>query len=87
MARPKAPVGAPRQSVVSSGHRARLEALRDRLAEAVEDAGPRDLAPLAGRYQAVLVELAALPDVKEASALDDLASRRAKRRRPAAKAQ
>jgi hypothetical protein len=61
-------------------HRARLEALRDRLAAAIEDAGARDLAPLAGRYQAVLAELAALPTVTEVDEVDDLAAKRRARR-------
>ena len=80
MARPQSPVGAPRIPAATTDHRTRLEALRDRLEAALEDAGHRDLAPLAARYQAVLAELAGLPEVKESDDVDDLASRRAARR-------
>jgi hypothetical protein len=45
-------------------HRERLERLRDRLADAVEDASNRDLAPLAARYEAVLERLAVMADPK-----------------------
>ena len=60
--------------------RKRLEALRDRLTDAVAEAGARDLAPLSGQLRAVLNDLAALPDVTEASDVDDLAAQRARRR-------
>ncbi len=80
MARRQAPVGAPKPPTVRDDQRRRLEALRDRLEAAVAEAGHRDLAPLAARYQAVLAELAALPEVKDADGLDDLAARRAGRR-------
>ena len=43
-------------------HRTRLEALRDRLAGAIETASDRDLAPLSARYESVLEKLAALPN-------------------------
>lgn len=48
-------------------HRARLEALRDRLEARLDDASDRDLAPLAARYEAVLEKLAAMPDPNAAA--------------------
>lgn len=85
MARPLTPVGAPKSSPGQADHRARLTALRDRLEAALDEAGTRDLAPLAGRYQAVLAELAAMPAVDEQVVTnDDLAAARAARRRAAA---
>lgn len=80
MPRPQAPVGAPRVPEGVTDHRARLERLRDRLADAIDEAGHRDLAPLAARYQAVLAELAALPETTKRDGVDDLAGRRAARR-------
>jgi hypothetical protein len=80
MARPQAPVGAPRASEASEDHRQRLERLRDRLEQAIEAASDRDLAPLAARYQSVLAELAALPNETEGSGFDDLSAARARRR-------
>lgn len=80
MARPQAPVGAPRTQPPGSDHRRRLERLRDRLEAAMDDAGTRDLAPLAGRYQAVLTELASLPAIEESDGIDDLSAARRRRR-------
>lgn len=80
MARPQAPVGAPRSQGPDEDRRKRLEALRDRLEVAVAEAGHRDLAPLAARYQSVLAELADLPTAKGSDGLDDLAARRRSRR-------
>lgn len=80
MPRKAAPVGAAKVDFGALEHRQRLESLRDRLTEAVASAGSRDLAPLAGQLRAVLVELAAVPDVKKASDVDDLAAKRARRR-------
>ena len=80
MARPQAPVGAPRTQQPDEDRRNRLEALRDRLEAAIAEAGHRDLAPLAARYQSVLAELASLPAVKESDGIDDLAKRRQVRR-------
>lgn len=66
--------------VVSRGDfRASLEALRDRLAVAVDGAEPRELAALARQLSDVLRLLASLPG-EEQSELDDLASKREKRR-------
>ena len=80
MARPQAPVGAPKQDPGTAEHRRRLEALRDALTVAIAEAGSRDLAPLAGQLRAVLKDLSAIPDVAEASDVDDLAAKRARRR-------
>jgi len=78
--RPKAPVGAPKSPLPSEDHRKRLEALRDRLEGAIADASQRDLAPLAGRYQSVLTDLAALPVVEDSDGIDDLSTARRRRR-------
>lgn len=80
MARRQAPVGAPKEPAGTTEHRRRLEALRDALTAAIANAGNRDLAPLAGQLRAVLSDLAALPDMTEASDVDDLAAKRARRR-------
>lgn len=80
MPRKPAPVGGPRPKLADDDRRARLEALRDRLEAAVRDAGHRDLAPLAARYQAVLADLASLPVVTEVDDVDDLVARRRARR-------
>jgi hypothetical protein len=80
VARRLTPVGAPQASDGTADHRKRLEALRDRLESAIEDAAHRDLAPLAARYQAVLSELAGLPDAEGSDGFDDLAARRRDRR-------
>lgn len=83
MARSAAPVGVG-SSDGAKDHRARLAALRDRLESAVAEAANRDLAPLAARYQAVLAELAAMPEAEGSDGVDDLAGRRAARRAGAA---
>lgn len=80
MAKTPAPVGAPKVAMAVDDQRKRLESLRDRLADAIDEAGHRDLAPLAARYQAVLAELAGLPAVKGSDGVDDLAARRQNRR-------
>ncbi len=84
MARRQAPVGPSPSAGGSGDHRARLEALRDRLESAVGEAGHRDLAPLAGQLRQVLAELAALGDTKETSGVDDLRAARERRRAGAA---
>ncbi len=63
--------------------RDRLTALRDRLEAAISTCEPRELAPLAKQYRDTLLELDTMP-AKEASRVDDLASRRAARRATAA---
>ena len=79
MARPAAPVGAPHPSP-DDDRRRRLEDLRDRLEAAIAEAGHRDLAPLAARYQSVLSDLAALPVTEESDGIDDLSAARRRRR-------
>lgn len=82
MARTPTPVGPPPPPVDQSDRRDRLERARDRLAEEIENASARDLAPLVGRYQSVLADLAeiAAEDVRESDDLDDLSAARARRR-------
>lgn len=83
MARPQAPVGAPKETAPSADYRARLLALRDRLAVAIESAGDRELAPLTARYVDVLDRVAALPEIKtEGDVVDDLTARRARNAAP-----
>lgn len=72
-------------AVVATGKRRdSLEALRDHLAEELENA-PAGIAigPIAKELRTVMSELDALPDGKE-STVDDLAKRRASRRAAAA---
>jgi hypothetical protein len=85
VARPSTPVGPTKTAAPSADHVKRLEALRDRLATAIEGAGNRELAPLAARYQSVLAELATMTATTQTDGLDDLAKRR-QRRRAASKA-
>jgi hypothetical protein len=80
MPRPQAPVGALRNPSPDEDRRTRLTGLRDRLEAAIADAGHRDLAPLAARYQSVLAELAALPVAEESDGIDDLSAARRRRR-------
>ncbi len=80
MATPPTPIGRQGVSKAASDHRARLVSLRDGLTEKLDEAGPREYAPLAGQLRACLADLAALPDVTEASLDDDLRKRRAARR-------
>ncbi|GAB4006677.1 hypothetical protein [Nocardioides ultimimeridianus] len=54
-----------------SDRRAALEALRDRLADGIEAASPRDLGPLGRLYAQVLRDLADLPAPPERSPLAD----------------
>lgn len=86
MATPPTPVGPLAVPESVSDHRKRLEALRDALTAAMEGAGPRDLAPIAGQLRRVLADLSALPDVTEVSDVDDLAAKRARRRAASASA-
>lgn len=63
--------------VIKAGdHRASLEALRDSLAEALDEAEPNVIAQIAGRLQAVLRELAELPGERKVTKADELANRR-----------
>ena len=63
----------------SGNHRQALEAMRDSLAAAMDAAEPAVVAQIAGRLQAVLSELATLPDVEE-DEVDELARNRKARR-------
>lgn len=66
---------------VGTGDRiASLKQLRYRLAEAIEEAPPSAIAPLAKQLCAVMAELESLAPKREASKLDDLAAKRAARR-------
>lgn len=78
MAKPAAPVGAPKPPSQDEDYRTRLLALRDRLEAAIGKAGDRELAPLSARYIDVLDRVAALPEVKESDVVDDLTARRAR---------
>ena len=72
--------------VVANGNRRdSLEALRDHLAQELENA-PAGLAigPIANQLRVVLAELDALPDARQESTVDDLAKRRSTRRAAAA---
>ena len=66
---------------VGSGDRYRaLVALRDRLAGDLEGLDARYVAPLAKQLADVIREIDSLPQSREASTVDDLASKRAARR-------
>lgn len=66
-------------TVVKDGDlRKSLEALRDQLAQAMDEANPAIKAQLAGRLQAVLTQLDALPATTR-SVLDELGAKRADR--------
>jgi len=80
MARPQAPVGAPRTPLPSEDQRKRLEALRDLLEGRLDGASDRDMAAIAARYQSVLADLAALPVIEESNGIDDLSAARRRRR-------
>lgn len=68
-------------AVVAGGdQRASLEALRDRLAAAVDFAEPRELAPLARQLSLVLAEIAALPDASARNPINEIAERAAAKR-------
>lgn len=71
-------------AVESGDRRKALEALRLKLAQAMEACDPEKLAPLATRLQAVVDALDGLADGREDSASDDLAAKRAARRAAAA---
>jgi hypothetical protein len=75
-----APQTVPLTEVLRAGdHRASLEALRDELARGMEDASPNVKPQYAARIQAVLAELAELPNA-EPTQVDDLVDRRKARR-------
>lgn len=68
------------KEAAAAGHRPGLEAMRDKLAEAMDLAEPSVVAQVAARLQAVLKELADM-DAGEVrgSTVDEIASRRADR--------
>jgi len=68
------------QVVAGGDYRASLEAIRDRLAAEMATAEGASLASVAKQLADVLSRLENLPS-KEASALDDLAKRRTRRRK------
>jgi len=74
------------KSIVALGDRRKsLEALRDHLAaELLEGPSTVAIAPIAKELRAVIEELDSLPLGKEESKVDDLAAKRATRRRKAA---
>lgn len=68
-------------AVVNEGdHKASLEALRGRLAREIDRSEGRDVAPLAKQLADVLRELHGQPVRGEASVVDELAERAARRR-------
>jgi hypothetical protein len=69
------------EAAASGDKRATLIALRDRLAQEIEQAGARDLAPLSRQLTDVLNQLDEFPNEKEVSAADDIAKRREERRK------
>jgi hypothetical protein len=72
-------VGQRPSTVVRNGdHRLSLIAIRDKLAEELDEAFGRDSAVIAKQLAEVIREIESLPG-KEASAVDDLAARRARR--------
>jgi hypothetical protein len=66
--------------------RARLAALRDRLADQITSADERALPALSREYRAVLADLEALPSESSTATVDQLKERRAERRRRGAAA-
>lgn len=75
------------ESAESGDRLATLRDLRDLLArEVVACESPKDLAPLSGRLQAVLAEIAGLePKKSEGDGIDEIAQRRSARRASASK--
>jgi len=74
-------MGEPLKAALRAGDlRKQLETLRDFLADRLEEAPPRDQAPLAAQLRAILDDLNGLPVPKGESKLDDLSRRRAARR-------
>ena len=61
-------------------HRAALTALRDILADSIRSADPNVVPQVAARLQAVLAEIAALPQPAAKSTADELREKRERRR-------
>jgi hypothetical protein len=72
------------ETVRAGDRRASLEAIRDSLAVAMDNAEPNVIAQIAARLQAVIREIGELPDGKKVSKADELAARRKARRAAAA---
>jgi predicted transcriptional regulator len=68
---------------VATDQRTALEAIRDRLAIELEEAGGRDVASIARELRLTLAEIENLPSKREESKVDDLTARREQRRRAA----
>ncbi|MCZ7413069.1 hypothetical protein [Streptomyces sp. WMMC897] len=77
-------VGEVRAAAAGGDRRAVLEAIRNRLAEELDDAEGAQAASVAKELRAVMAELNALPGGKEVSPLDELTARREARRADAA---
>jgi hypothetical protein len=73
-------MAAKREPVPEPSVRARLEAVRDRLALAIGEADPKELPALSREYRATLAEIEALPKEKGSATVDQLKERRAARR-------
>jgi hypothetical protein len=68
------------RDAAEKGHREGLEAMRDKLAEAMDLAEPSVVAQVAARLQAVLKELAEMDAaVPKGSTVDEIAQRRSDR--------
>jgi hypothetical protein len=65
---------------VAQDRRTALESIRDRLAQELEVAEGREVAPIARELRLTIAELEGLPGGREESPVDDLAARRQKRR-------
>lgn len=70
-------------TVRNGSRREALEAIRDRLATALQDAEGRDAAPLAKELRAVIAELDSMPTAAEVSPVADLRARIAARKQAA----
>lgn len=68
---------------VATDQRTALEAIRDRLALELEEAGGRDVASIARELRLTLAQIENLPSKREESKVDDLTARREQRRRAA----
>jgi hypothetical protein len=64
------------EAAATDDRRATLVAMRDKLAQDMDEAAPAVVAQIAGRLSAVLVELESLAVPQEVSALDELKRRR-----------
>ncbi len=79
-------MGSVSDAAATGDYRATLAALRDKLAEQLEQCEPAVAAQIAGQLRQVLKDLAALPAPREGSKLDEVRARREARRGAGAKA-